>query len=161
MELRPPKDIFKGLHYPLTWLNGFCSGRGKRGALIYKKKEGAHDIELLKKSNFQIFFWKEEKVTIREDQEWSNSFFFSSKLPFLDMDSKTQHIHFLVHGHSSWSTFGLHLVRGPKALQIDFLRNQTLEVGPWSQTMEKSSHFMVWLHCPWCKPVMREPCTYC
>ena len=29
---------------------------------------------------------------------------------------KSQHIHFLVHDHSSWSTFGIHLVRGPKAL---------------------------------------------
>ena len=27
-----------------------------------------------------------------------------------------QHNHFLVHCHSSWSTFGLHLVKGPKTL---------------------------------------------
>jgi hypothetical protein len=33
---------------------------------------------------------------------------------------KNQHIHFLVHGHSFGSTFILHLVRGPKALQIVF-----------------------------------------
>ena len=37
----------------------------------------------------------------------------------------------------SWSTFGLHLVRGPKALEIDFLRNQTMEVRQSSRTMEK------------------------
>ena len=29
---------------------------------------------------------------------------------------KKIHIHNLVHGHSSWSTFDLHLVRGQKAL---------------------------------------------
>ena len=38
------------------------------------------------------------------------------EFPFLDIYSKNQHIPFLVHGHSSWSTFGLHLVRGPKAM---------------------------------------------
>jgi hypothetical protein len=27
----------KGLHYPLTWFNGFCDGRGKKGALVNKK----------------------------------------------------------------------------------------------------------------------------
>ena len=27
-----------------------------------------------------------------------------------------QHFHFLTHGHSSWSTFGLYLVKGPKTL---------------------------------------------
>jgi hypothetical protein len=34
--LRFPKDIFKGLRYPLTWSNGFCGGRGKRDALLEK-----------------------------------------------------------------------------------------------------------------------------
>jgi len=29
---------------------------------------------------------------------------------------KPQHIHYLVHGRFSWSTFGLHLVKSPKAL---------------------------------------------
>ena len=27
-------EVPKGLHYPLTWSNWFCSGRGKRGAMI-------------------------------------------------------------------------------------------------------------------------------
>ena len=30
--------------------------------------------------------------------------------------------HFLLHGHSSWSTFGLHLVRAQKTLWIDFFK---------------------------------------
>jgi hypothetical protein len=31
-----------------------------------------------------------------------------------------QHIHFMVYGHLSWSTFVLHLVRGPKDLIMHF-----------------------------------------
>jgi hypothetical protein len=30
----------KGLHHPLTWSNGFCGGRGKRGALVVEKGKG-------------------------------------------------------------------------------------------------------------------------
>jgi hypothetical protein len=37
-EVRSPKDIFEGLHYPLTWSNKFCGGRGKRGGLVEKGK---------------------------------------------------------------------------------------------------------------------------
>ena len=43
--------------------------------------------------------------------------------------NKNRRIPFLVHGHSSLSTFNLHLVRGPKTLLIDSLINQTMEVG--------------------------------
>ena len=73
---------------------------------------------------------------------WLNSLFW--KLPVLDIYYKkiNQHIHFLVHGHSSWSTSGLHLMRGPKALWIDFLGNRIMEVGPSSGTMENG-------HIPW------------
>ena len=35
---RSPKDIFRSLHCPLTWSNGSCDGRGKRGVLIEKHK---------------------------------------------------------------------------------------------------------------------------
>jgi hypothetical protein len=56
----------------------------------------------------------EDKRRQENDQTW----FFCPKLPFLDIYLKKQHIHFLMHGHSSWSTFGLNLVRGPKALWI-------------------------------------------
>ena len=43
------------------------------------------------------------------------------KLPSSYIYLKKKHIHFLVHGHFTWSTFGLHLARGPKALNIHFL----------------------------------------
>jgi hypothetical protein len=35
---------------------------------------------------------------------------------------KNQHIRLLVHGHSSLSTFGLHLVRVPEALKLAFFQ---------------------------------------
>ena len=40
---RSPKDIFQGLHYPVTCSNGFCGGRGKRGAPIEKGKGPWHE----------------------------------------------------------------------------------------------------------------------
>ena len=69
----------------------------------------------------------------REDKMVKLEFF--SKLPFLK--EKNQHIHFLVHGHSSLSTFGLNLVRGPKVLQISIFLNQTMGKShlPWSDFM--------------------------
>ena len=70
---------------------------------------------------FNETFFGEEKMKIRE---WSNLNIFQNP-PFPDIYN-----HFLVHGHSSWCTFRLHLVKGPKTLQIDFLRKWTLEVGP-------------------------------
>ena len=36
------------LHYPLTWSNGFCGRRGKRGALVERKKTRAHGREILR-----------------------------------------------------------------------------------------------------------------
>ena len=51
----------------------------------------------------------------KEKKNESNLNFFQNCL-FWTYNKKNQHIHFLMHGHSSWSTFGIHLVRGPKAL---------------------------------------------
>jgi len=39
---------------------------------------------------------------------------------------KNQHIHFWVRAYFSWSMFGLHLVKGPKASKMQFL-----EIRPW------------------------------
>ena len=65
-------------------------------------------------------FFREEKMKTREDKRMVELDFFSFlKLPFLDIyyeRKKNPHIHFLVHSHSSWYKFGLHLVRDPKAL---------------------------------------------
>ena len=89
----------------------------------------------------------------REDEEktreWSFIYLFSFPLqnwPFGAYIYKKNHIHLLVHGHYSWSTFGLHLVKGLKALLIDILKKS--DHGSW--TMEKAI-----FHGPWCKPALR------
>ena len=63
------------------------------------------------------FFLEKEKM---ETIDLSNLNFFS-KFPFVNIYYKNQSIYFLMHGHSSWSTFSIHQVRGAKAL----------EIGPW------------------------------
>jgi hypothetical protein len=81
-------------------------------------------------------------------------FLLSKPAIFGHLFKKNQHTCFLVHGHSSWSTFGLLLMRGPKALQIEFVKNRDHE--SWAI---KSDHglrpsSMVRLHDPWCKPTL-------
>jgi hypothetical protein len=91
----------------LTWFNGVCGGGGKRGALVGKKQ--GHVAKKGHCDDFFFKFWGGEDEDKRTQKEWSNLIFF----PYF---FKIQHIHYLVVGHSSWSTFGLHLTRGPKAL---------------------------------------------
>ena len=50
---------------------------------------------------------------------------------------ENQHIHFLMHGHSSRSAFSVHLVRGPKVFSFAFLINLTTKLRSRSVTMEK------------------------
>ena len=76
---RSPKDIFQGLHYPLTWSNGFCSGRGKWSALVEKDKGPwqRNDIMIF----FSEMYFREEEMKTREDNKLY-LFFIFSKLPF-------------------------------------------------------------------------------
>ena len=57
-----------------------------------------------------------EKIKTIEDKKMVKLFSFLFKHALLGYILKNQHTHFLVHGHPFRSTFGLHLVRGPKAL---------------------------------------------
>ena len=88
--------------------------------------------------------WRQEKPKRR--QKYEPTWIFAKKCPFWAYIRRNQHIHYLKHGHSSWFTFGLPSV-GPKAFKTDFLRSRTMEVGPWTLTIEKSllsySDFMV------------------
>ena len=77
-----------------------------------------------------IFDKKWRQVKPKRIQENDQTWIFS-KLPFWACIQKYQHIHFWVHGHSSWSTFGLHLVRGPRLSKLYFQ-----EVGPWKLAHE-------------------------
>jgi hypothetical protein len=60
-----------------------------------------------------------------------------------------------VHGHSSWSTFGLHLVmKGPWTMKTNILVTRTMEVVPWSRPTQNRpltwDGFMVHsVNCPW------------
>ena len=57
------------------------------------------------------FFWgredEDKRIEKIEKKNWNCP---------LDIYQKNQHIHILVHGHSSLSIFSLHLVRGPRVL---------------------------------------------
>ena len=55
--------------------------------------------------------WRQEKTRLRMVKHY---FILFPKLHFFGHISKNKHIHFLVHGHFSWSTFDLHLVGGAK-----------------------------------------------
>ena len=53
----------KGLHFPLTWSNVFCGGRGKRGALVEKcRGPWPKNVVMIKKK------YGEEKMKTREDK---------------------------------------------------------------------------------------------
>jgi len=98
---------------------GLCRERQKR--CYSRKKANVHNKETTL-ALFVFFVMKcvsrEEKTKRRWRPENGRTWIFSPNCLFhAYVGKKIQHIHFWVHGHSSsWSTFGLHLVRGPKAL---------------------------------------------
>ena len=112
MELEvPEKAYFPVLHYPSSWSHGFCSGRGKRGFLVANVKGPLQRFFFF---FFDFFFKMLPNIFHSYDERREEE------------GEKVKHegnsqIHFLVHGHFSWSTSGLHLVRGPKALRMHFL----------------------------------------
>jgi hypothetical protein len=61
-------------------------------------------------------FGKENMKTREDKRIVKLDFLFFSKLPSWSThkEKNIYHIHFLVHDHSPWSTFNLHLVGGPK-----------------------------------------------
>ena len=75
---RSPKDIFWGLHYPLTWSNGFCYVRGKRGPLVEKGTE-----PMVKKPCYRFFGGKEDEDKSREMNGRTWIFFSSQNCFFL------------------------------------------------------------------------------
>ncbi len=62
------------------------------------------------------FLGREEKLKTREDKRMIKLDFFNDyKIAFCAYIKKNnKHVHFLLHGRSSWSTFDLHLPRGAK-----------------------------------------------
>ena len=84
-----------------------CSERKRQGHMIEKY--------CYNKILMNVFFGGREDEDKIRPNKWSNLNYFQN-FPFWTYILKSHHIRFLVHGHSSWSTFSLHLVRGPKAL---------------------------------------------
>ena len=107
---RSRKYLFWGLHYPLTWPNKFCGGRGKRGALV-KKGKGPWPTNVVIINCCCIFLRGKRR---RRQENGQTCFFSFQNCPFWAYIKINQHNHFLMHGRSSWSTLGLHIVRGPK-----------------------------------------------
>ena len=76
-SLRCPIDIiFKVLHFLLTWSNMFCSGRGKRGALVENDKGPMAKKCCYNKISMKVSFEK-EKMKTREDKQMVKLNFFS------------------------------------------------------------------------------------
>ena len=86
---------------------------------IVMRRFTSHIFDTFNKMERQV----KPKRRQENDQTW---FIYFQKCPFWACIKKNQHIHILVHGHSSRSTFGLHLVRGPRLSKLIFQ-----EVGPW------------------------------
>ena len=82
------KSSGEGLHYPLTWSNGFSRGRGKRGALVEKDMGPwqRNDVKI----NFNEFFWGKED----EDKRMVKLAFYFQNFPFWTYIKKNQHVHF-------------------------------------------------------------------
>ena len=83
-SLRSPKDIFEGLHYPVTRFNGFCGGRGKKCAMV--EKYCYNDLLMI--------FWGRGRRRHEKTKEWSNLIFFFQNFPTWTYITKMQHIHF-------------------------------------------------------------------
>ena len=81
-----------------------------------RKRQGPMAKKLLLSKKFNDFFLRGKRRWIQEKTKYSSNstFFFFKTALFGQILNKNQHMYFLVHSHSSWSTFGLHLVRGPK-----------------------------------------------
>ena len=119
-----PKDIFWGLHYPLTWSNMYWVGRGKRGALEGKKKgkrlgpmaEKCCYIKKIKNSFLEKRRWKQEKT-----REWSNLdfifyFIFQNYLFWTGIKKISTHSFFGV-----WSFLLVHIRFTPSEGPKDFI----------------------------------------
>ena len=87
---------------------------------------------------FNETFLGEEKTKTREDKrmvELDLKTKIPPKMPSLGKYQKNQHIHVLVHGHFSWSTFGLHLVGGTNGFVKWFFKKLDHQVGPWKKAI--------------------------
>jgi hypothetical protein len=115
---RSPKDIFLRPTLSIDMVQQMLrrySSRERRGPTVEKR---CYNDFLFFMMN--LFFGK-RKWRQENGQAW-----IIFKTTLYGHALNNQHNHFLVHAHSAWSTLNLHLVRLPKALQMDFFK----EIGP-------------------------------
>ena len=142
----------------MSWSNGFCSGRGERGSLVANGRVPWHrNTILIHKYITPKKIWpnishsykdkrEEEGEKVKHIQNFQNCPFWTY-IFFIE----NQHMHFWVHGHFSWSTISVHLVRRPKTLRMHLFRNWTMEVCTTTCDHGKMPSDMGQLHGPWCK----------
>ena len=141
----PPEDIFQGLHYPPTWSNGFCSGRGKRGALVEKCKGPWQRNTLIIKFLWIFFGGREGKNNKRQK---SNLICF--KIAFLRRILK-------IIGTFTFECMVIPL--GPHSVHTwwgaqSFVNRYFKKSNPRRLDNGKSPSFVVRLHGAWCKPAL-------
>ena len=127
-NLTSPKGLVSRLRYPLPRSNMFCNGRGKKCSLVANVK-GPWQTNIFIFLFFvlcQTFPWFCEKNK-GECQTWRK---FQPSLCGTNIQ-KNKPIHIMVYGHFSWSMFGLHRVKGPKALIFSFFYKSNHEVWLW------------------------------
>ena len=145
------KPIFRSRFSPLSWSNGCCSGGDKGGSLVANVKGRWQRIVVLIiiiiiiYNIFAKLFHSCEELRDEEGEKVKHEEDFQNCL-FLDICHNSPHIHLWVHGHFSWSKFGLHLVKGPKVLKMHFL-----EFGQWKCDRRKMPFDMGELRGPQCK----------
>ena len=100
----------------------------------------------------RVLLWERQKMKTTEDNTIVKLdfliFFFKVALFGHILEKSTHPL--LVHCHSPWSIFAWHLVRGPKALHIEFSK----KLDHWERPSS-----MVQLHGPWCKLALELPYT--
>ena len=130
MEFKLPEWHILGLHYPLTWSNMFCGGR----AAMVEKRQGPIVEKWCYNKIWMIFFLVEEKMKTREDNKLVKLEFFQT-CPFWAYIKKINT--FIIWcmvislGPRSIYTYW----RTPKALEMDFSKNQIMKVGPWEKAI--------------------------
>ena len=67
------KDMFKDLHYSLTWSNRFCGGRDRRGAMVEKNKGPMVEKYCYNKNLMNFFSQGEQKMKYREEKRGGGS----------------------------------------------------------------------------------------
>jgi hypothetical protein len=136
----------------LTWCNGFCGGRGNKGAILEKGKGPWHSNDVIFSIYIMKFFWGKRRWRQGKMRDSSNHFFFFSfqNYPFW---AYTKKIRTFVFG--AWSFLLVHIWFTPIEGSKDFVNwfFKKLDHGCWTikSDHEKRPYFMVQFHGPWCK----------